>query len=61
MAIRNLGMIRRRTRYRTALGASKQMVSDFWVIFRDGPKRQRELMQQYEEIEGEVWKDVVIP
>ena len=36
-----LGMKRRRTRYRTALGASKRFVSDFWVIFPDGPKRQR--------------------
>ena len=33
-----LGMKRRRTRYRTALGASKRSVSDFWS---EGPKRQR--------------------
>ena len=33
-----LGMKRRRTRYRTALGASKQMVPDFWS---EGPKRER--------------------
>ena len=35
-----LCMKRCRTRYRTALGASKQIVSDFWVIFWEGPKRQ---------------------
>jgi hypothetical protein len=32
-----LGMKRRRTRYRTALGALKHCVSDFWS---EGPKRQ---------------------
>ena len=35
--IRRLGMKRRRTRYRTALEASKRLVSDFWS---EGPKRQ---------------------
>ena len=39
--IRNLGMKTRRTRYHTALGACIRSVSDFWVIFPDGPKRQR--------------------
>jgi len=40
LAIRNLGMKRRRTSYPTPKSTHALSVSEFWVIFPEGPKRQ---------------------